>query len=108
MDELLVAHTTKALAEKLAYYCRLDLLVVDELGYIPFNKESANLFFQLISRRYEQGSVIITTNKSFSEWGDIFAGDNTLASAIIDRVLHHAHIFQIAGKSYRVKNRFKK
>ena len=108
MDELLVAHSTKTLAEKLAYYCRLDLILIDELGYMPFSKEGANLFFQLISRRYEQGSVIITTNKSFSEWGDIFAGDNTLAAAIIDRVLHHAHIFQITGKSYRVKNRFKK
>ena len=75
---------------------------------MPMSKEAANLFFQLISRRYEHGPVILTSNKSFGNWGDIFAGDATLASAIIDRVLHYSHIFQITGKSYRVKDKLTK
>ena len=73
--------------------------------YMPLSKEAANLFFQLISRRYEQGPIILTSNKSFENWGEIFAGDSTLASAIIDRILHYCHIFQIMGKSFRIKNK---
>ena len=107
-DDLLIAHSTKSLADKLAALCRVDLLIIDELGYMPLSKEAANLFFQLISRRYEQGSIILTSNKSFQDWGDIFAGDSTLAAAIIDRLLHYSHIFQITGKSYRVRNKIRK
>ncbi len=107
-DELLIAYSTKMLASKLTMLCNLDLLVIVELGYLPFSKEAGNLFFQLVARRYEKGSIIITSNKSFQHWGDIFAGDNTLAAAIIDRLLHHSHLFQISGKSYRVKDKFKK
>ena len=77
-DELFVAHSIKTLADKLAMFCRMDLLVIDELGYMPLSKDAANLFFQLISRRYEQGSVILTSNKSFGSWGETFAGDATL------------------------------
>jgi DNA replication protein DnaC len=107
-DDLMVAYQTKMLADRLAGLCRMDLLVIDELGYLPLTKDAANLFFQLISRRYEQGPVILTSNKSFGNWGETFAGDATLASAIIDRVLHYCHIFQITGKSYRVKNKLSK
>ncbi len=106
-DDLVVAYSTKTLADRLAALCRLDLIIIDELGYLPLSKEAANLFFQLISRRYEQGPLILTSNKSFSNWGETFAGDATLASAIIDRVLHYCHIFQITGKSYRIKNKLK-
>jgi len=106
-DDLIVAYSTKTLADRLASLCRLDLIIIDELGYLPLSKDAANLFFQLISRRYEQGPIIITSNKSFGSWGEIFAGDATLASAIIDRVLHYSHIFQITGKSYRVKDKIK-
>jgi DNA replication protein DnaC len=107
-DDLVVAYSTKTLADRLACLCRMDLLVIDELGYMPLSKDAANLFFQLISRRYEQGPVILTSNKSFGNWGETFAGDATLASAIIDRVLHYSHIFQITGKSYRIKNKLNK
>lgn len=107
-DDLTVAYSTKTLADKLACLCRMDLLVIDELGYMPLSKDAANLFFQLISRRYELGPVILTSNKSFGSWGETFAGDATLASAIIDRVLHYCHIFQITGKSYRIKNKLSK
>ena len=106
-DDLIVVYSARTLADRLASLCRLDLIIIDELGYLPLSKDAANLFFQLISRRYEQGPIIITSNKSFGSWGEIFAGDSTLASAIIDRVLHYSHIFQITGKSYRVKNKIK-
>ena len=107
-DDLVVAYSTKTLADRLAFLCRMDLLVIDELGYLPLSKDAANLFFQLISRRYEQGSIILTSNRSFGNWGETFAQDATLASAIIDRVLHYCHIFQIIGKSYRIKNKLNK
>jgi len=106
-DDLMVAYTTRTLADKLTTLCRIDLIIIDELGYMPLSKEAANLFFQLISRRYEQGPIILTSNKSFENWGEIFAGDSTLASAIIDRILHYSHIFQIVGKSFRIKNKLK-
>ena len=79
------------------------LLIIDELGYLPINKEDSKLFFQLIDRRYEKFSTIITTNINFSEWDEIF-GDAIIANAIIDRILHHSHVVTIKGKSYRLKN----
>jgi len=106
-DDLVVAYSTKTLADRLAALCRLDLIIIDELGYLPLSKDAANLFFQLISRRYEQGPIILTSNKPFGNWGETFAGDATLASAIIDRILHYCHIFQITGKSYGIKNKLK-
>lgn len=81
----------------------MDLLIIDELGYLSLTKQTAKLFFQLISKRYEKGSVIITSNKSFEQWGEIF-NDEVVAAAILDRLLHHAYPFFITGKSFRLKN----
>lgn len=100
----LVDRTT---GKKLDALSRLHLLVIDELGYLPMNPEKAKLFFQLISKRYEVGSIILTSNKAFDEWGSIF-GDEVIAAAIIDRLVHHSHIFNINGKSYRVKDKLDK
>jgi DNA replication protein DnaC len=82
---------------------RYPLLVCDEVGYIPFDPQAANLMFMLISRRYEQASLIVTSNKNFSLWGEIF-GDDTVATAMIDRLVHHAEILSLKGDSYRLKN----
>ncbi len=79
-----------------------QLLVIDELGYLPVDKQGCDLFFQIISNRYEMGSIIITTNRPFREWGDIFNGDSILAGAIIDRLVHHSEVIKIEGDSYRV------
>ncbi len=89
--------------QKLDYYLRPDLLILDELGFKKLPSYSADDFFEIISRRYEQGSLIITTNKPFDKWGDIFT-DQTMASAILDRVVHHSVIIQISGPSYRAKD----
>lgn len=107
VDELVLALSTRTLSERLAYLCRIDLLIIDELGYMPLSRKGANLIFQSISRRYEHGSIILTSSKPFQDWADIFAGDRALASVVIDRILHHSHVFQITGKSYRVRNRLK-
>ena len=82
---------------------RFKLLIIDELGYLPIDKEDSKLFFQLIDRRYENKSTIITTNINFGEWDDIF-GDPVIANAIVDRILHHAKVVTINGKSYRLKD----
>ena len=86
-------------------YLRPDLLIMDELGYLPIDKQGADLLFQIISKRYERGSIILTTNKVFKHWPSIFNNDSTLTSAILDRVLHHAETVIIEGKSYRMKDR---
>jgi DNA replication protein DnaC len=86
-------------------YLRPDVLVMDELGYLPIDKRGADLLFQIISQRYERGSIILTTNKVFKQWPSIFNNDSTLTSAILDRVLHHAETVVIEGKSYRMKDR---
>ena len=83
---------------------RVPLLIVDEVGYIPFDRESANLMFSLVSARYERGSVIVTSNKPFSAWGEIF-GEETVAAAMIDRLVHHAEIVAMSGESYRLKDK---
>src|SRR5918998_816149 len=83
---------------------RIPLLVVDEVGYIPFDPQAANLMFMLVSRRYERASLIVTSNKPFSAWGDIF-GDDVTAAAMIDRLVHHADILALKGDSYRLKDR---
>jgi DNA replication protein DnaC len=82
---------------------RVDLLIVDELGYLTLTKQTAKLFFQLVSKRYEKGAIIITSNKPFEQWGEIFV-DDVVASAILDRLLHHSYPFLINGKSFRMKN----
>jgi DNA replication protein DnaC len=94
------------LAEKLRVYLRPKVLVVDEVGYLPLDKVGATIFFQLISARYERGSIVLTSNKSYGDWGEIF-GELTLASAILDRLLHHSTTINIRGESYRLKERRK-
>ena len=81
----------------------LDLLIIDELGYLKLTRQSAELFFKLIAKRYERGSVIVTSNKAFEQWGEIFV-DDVVAAAILDRLLHHSYPFFIQGKSFRMKN----
>lgn len=83
------------------------LLIIDEIGYLPFGRDEANLFFNVIAQRYERGSIIVTSNLPFSQWAGAFADDRTLVAALLDRLLHHAHIVQIAGElsSTRQKNR---
>jgi DNA replication protein DnaC len=90
------------LEERLSYYAGPKLLIVDELGYLPLEKNAANLFFQLISRRYERAATMITTNRSVGEWGEIF-GDIVVAAAILDRLLHHSQVITIRGDSFRLK-----
>lgn len=83
------------------------LLIIDEIGYLPFGRDEANLFFQVIAKRYERGSVVITSNLPFTQWDTAFAGDATLTAAMLDRLLHHAHVAMITGDSYRLKERKK-
>jgi DNA replication protein DnaC len=83
---------------------RIPLLIVDEVGYIPFDPQAANLMFMLVSRRYERASLIVTSNKPFSAWGEIF-GDDVVAAAMIDRLVHHAEILALKGDSYRLRDR---
>lgn len=103
----LVAGLAKAqmegrLEERLSYYAGPKLLIIDELGYLPLEKNAATLFFQLVSRRYERAATMITTNRSVNEWGEIF-GDSVVAAAILDRLLHHSQVLTIRGDSYRLK-----
>jgi DNA replication protein DnaC len=83
------------------------LLVVDEIGYLPFGREEANLFFNVVAKRYERGSMVLTSNLPFTQWASAFADDKTLTAAMLDRLLHHAHIVQITGESYRLKDKRK-
>ena len=92
------------LETRLKFFSKYKVLIIDEVGYLPIDKEGANLLFQLINKRYENSSTIITTNKPFSEWGEVF-GDSVLASAILDRLLHHSHVLNIVGSSYRLKDK---
>jgi DNA replication protein DnaC len=84
-----------------------SLLIIDEIGYLPMAAEQANLFFQVVANRYEKGSIILTSNLSFGQWGETFAGNTALTSAMLDRILHHAHVIQIKGDSYRLKEKRK-
>ena len=103
---LKAAEPAGRLTNKLGTYLRPSVLVVDEVGYQPLERAEANLVFQVISKRYEKGSIILTSNKTFSEWGQVF-GDEVLATAILDRLLHHCEVISINGPSYRLKNRLK-
>jgi DNA replication protein DnaC len=100
------AETEGQLAERLGFYAKPKLLIVDELGYLPFEKRSAHLFFQLVARRYEKGSMMITTNQLVTQWGSVF-GDEVLAAAILDRLLHHSFTLMIQGESFRLKQKRK-
>jgi hypothetical protein len=83
------------------------LLIIDEIGYLPFGREEANLLFNVVAKRYERGSIIVTSNLAFAQWSSAFADDKTLTAALLDRLLHHAHIVQIGGESYRLKDKRK-
>ena len=83
------------------------LLIIDEIGYLPFGRDEANLFFNVIAKRYENGSIILTSNLPFSQWAGAFADDATLTAAMLDRLLHHCHVIQISGESYRLRNKRK-
>jgi DNA replication protein DnaC len=98
------AHQAGHLQAELTRLGRYPLLVIDEVGYIPFEPEAANLFFQLVSARYERASLIVTSNKPFGRWGEVF-GDDVVAAAMIDRLVHHADVIALKGDSYRLKDR---
>jgi DNA replication protein DnaC len=100
--QLAAADATHSIATLLRNLTRVDLLVIDELGYLEISKRTASLFFQLVSKRYEKGSIIVTSNKAPEHWGEIFQ-DDVIAAAILDRLLHHSYPFFIQGKSYRMK-----
>ena len=104
IEKLEAADRAKRLDEKMRELSKFHLLIIDEMGYLPFNDYGAHCFFQLVSRRYEKASMIFTSNKSFGEWGDIFR-DHVIASAILDRILHHCTTVNIKGESYRLKER---
>ena len=104
VSSLAEAHHAGKLQAELVRLGRYPLLVIDEVGYIPFEPEAANLFFQLVSSRYERASLIVTSNKQFGRWGEVF-GDDVVAAAMIDRLVHHAEVIALKGDSYRLKDR---
>ena len=106
VNDLSKAQRNGTLQKRYRVYTRADLLMIDEIGYMKLDTEAANLFFQLVCMRYEKGSTILTSNKSFGDWGELL-GDIALATAILDRLLHHVHVVNIRGESYRMKDRKK-
>lgn len=106
IEELLKAKKQNRLKRKLSTLCKPHLLAIDEIGYDTFTREGATLFFNLVAARYEKASIILTTNKTFGEWGELM-GDNAIASATLDRLLHHAEVIVMKGESYRIKKRSK-
>lgn len=102
IDSLAIAERQGRLAEKIRFFARASLLIVDEIGYLPITTGGANLFFQLVCARYEKGAMILTSNRGFAEWADVF-GDPVVATALLDRLLHHAIVVQIEGASYRLR-----
>ena len=104
IEQLNKAHFENRLAERLKHYSRYKVLIIDEIGYLPMDIQGANLFFQLIAKRYEKNTTIFTSNKMFAQWNEVFS-DLTIASAILDRILHHATVVNIKGESYRLKER---
>jgi DNA replication protein DnaC len=97
-------HTHGRLDDRLVNFIKPKLLIIDELGYLPLELDAAHLFFQLVSRRYERGAMLLTSNRSVGEWGTVF-GDPVVATAILDRLLHHSHVITIRGDSYRIKEK---
>ena len=104
VNSLSTAQAAGRLQMELKRYLKPELLILDELGYLPIDKHGADLLFQIISHLYEQGSLLITSNRAFIDWPTIFNNDSTLTSAILDRLLHHAEVILIEGKSYRMKD----
>lgn len=106
IQQLKKAKLENRLDDRLKHFCKYKLLIIDELGYLPIDKEDSKLFFQLIDMRYEKKSTILTTNINFGDWDDIFF-DPIIANAILDRILHHSQVVNITGKSYRLKDYIK-
>lgn len=105
--KLSLAHKENRFTNVLKQFCKYKLLIIDEVGYLPVDKNGANLFYQLIAKRYETSSTIITTNQTFAKWGEVFS-DDIVANAILDRLLHHVYLFNITGNSYRTKDLLEK
>jgi DNA replication protein DnaC len=105
INHLTTAQINGTLSKTLGNYVRPGLLLLDELGYLPIDKRGADLLFQVVAARYEIGSIVITTNRAFKEWGTLFDEDNTLATALIDRLMHHGEAIVIQGDSYRMKDK---
>ena len=103
IGSLAKAEREGTLRERLRFLCRPQLLIVDEIGYLPVVQGGGNLFFQLVNARYERGAMILTSNRGFAEWGEVF-GDSVVATALLDRLLHHAVVVQIEGASYRLRS----
>lgn len=106
LSSLVKAEREGKLAQRIGFITRAALLIIDEVGYLPVQNGGANLFFQLINARYERGAIILTSNRGFSEWGEVF-GDTVVAAALLDRLLHHAIVIEIAGNSYRLREHAK-
>jgi DNA replication protein DnaC len=104
MQRLQAAHQLGRLPAELVKLRRSGLIIIDEVGYIPFDQDTSNLFFQLVSSRYEHASLILTSNLAFSRWGEVF-GDQVVAAAMIDRIVHHAEVLTLKGASYRLRNK---
>ena len=105
INHLTAAQLNGSLGKTLRTYVRPSLLLLDELGYLPIDKRGADLLFQVVAARYESGSIVLTTNRTFREWGTLFDVDNTLATALIDRLMHHGEALVIKGDSYRMKDK---
>jgi DNA replication protein DnaC len=105
LNHLITAQINGRLAKALKTYVRPHVLLLDELGYLPIDKRGADLLFQVVAARYESGSIVLTTNRTFREWGTLFDVDNTLATALIDRLMHHGEALVIKGDSYRMKDK---
>ena len=104
MEDLRKARIEHNLDRRMRVYLSPKVLVVDEFGFWPYDRESATAFFTLVSARYERGSIILTSNKGFGEWGELL-GDTVIASAVLDRLLHHSHVLNIRGESYRLREK---
>ena len=105
INQLTTAQIKGRLGTALRAYVRPSLLLLDELGYLPIDKRGADLLFQVVAARYESGSIVLTTNRPFREWGALFDVDNTLATALIDRLMHHGEAIVIQGDSYRMRGK---
>jgi DNA replication protein DnaC len=106
ISTLIASMADNSFPSKLRTFVQPSLLIIDEVGYLPVSKEGANFLFQVVAKRYETGSIILTSNKSFTDWGAVL-GDSVIASAVLDRLLHHATIFSIRGESYRLRDKRK-
>ncbi|PTQ55119.1 MAG: Mobile element protein [Candidatus Carbobacillus altaicus] len=106
VQTLQIADRNNTIRKKVKMYTKPHLLIIDENGYRKMEDEAAHLFFQIVSERYEKGSILLTSNKSYGSWGEIF-GDNVLATAILNRLLHHSSTINIKGESYRIKEKKK-